>query len=63
MIEKQIDEIFLLSERQPVLTADETEAVAKFEQERLQVGDQAVFQFAFLDRAADAEEFQVVGTL
>ena len=49
--------------RQPVLAADEAEAVAEFEQERLQTGDQPVFEFAFLDRPADAEELEVVGTL
>ena len=33
VIEKQVDEILLLAQRQPVLTADKAEAVAEFEEE------------------------------
>ena len=50
-------------EGQPVLAADEAEAVAEFEEERLQAGDQPVFEFALLHLPADAEEFEVVGAL
>ena len=63
MVEEEIDEILLLPEGDPVLAADEAEAVAEFEQEGLQAGDEAVFEFAFPHGAAQAEELQVVGTL
>ena len=46
-----------------MLAADETEAVAKFEQEGLQPRDQAVFEFTFLDRLPEAKKLEVVGTL
>jgi hypothetical protein len=62
VIEKQINEILLLAEREPVLAADEAETVAEFEEEHLEAGDQPVFEFALLDRAFEAEEFEVVGT-
>ena len=63
MVEEQVDEILLLSQRQPVLAADKAEAVAEFEKERLQAGDQPVFQLPLLHLPADAEEFEIVGTL
>ena len=50
-----------LPEGEAVLAADEAEAVAEFEQEGLQAGDEAVFEFAFLHGPAEAEEFEVVG--
>lgn len=46
-LQEEIDEILLLPEGDPVLAADEAEAVAEFEQEGLQAGDEAVFQFTF----------------
>jgi len=60
VIEKEVDEILLLPQRQPVLAADEAEAVAEFEDEVTQPFDEPFFQCAFLNRPADAEEFQVV---
>src|SRR5579872_5316322 len=63
MVEKQINVVLLLSQGQPVLTTHKAEAVAEFEKERLQAGDQAVFEFAFLNGAAEVEEFQVVRAL
>ena len=53
VVEEQVDEILLLPEREPVLAADETEAVAEFEQEGLQAGDEPVFEFAFLARRGE----------
>ena len=47
----------------PVLAADEAEAVAEFEDEVAQLFDQAVFKFAFLDLAVDAQEFEAVAAL
>ena len=44
-----------------MLAAHKAETVAEFEQERLQTGNEAVFKFTLLDRAADAEELQAVG--
>ena len=61
VVEEQINEILLLPQREPVLAADEAEAVAEFEDEGLQPGDEPVFEFALLHGAADAEEFEVVG--
>ena len=50
VVEKQVDEILLLTQRQAVLAAHEAETVAEFEEERLQAGDQPVFEFPLLDR-------------
>jgi len=63
VVEEEVDEILLFPEGDPMLAADEAEAVAEFEQEGLQARDEAVFEFAFPHGAAQAEEFQIVGTL
>jgi len=42
---------------------DEAEAVAEFEEEGLQARDEAVFEFALANGAAQAEELEVGGTL
>ena len=63
VVEEEVDEILLFPEGDPVLAADEAEAVAEFEQEGLQARDEAGFEFAFPHGAAQAEKFQIVGTL
>jgi hypothetical protein len=45
------------------LAPDEAEAVAQFEQEGLQPGDEAILQLAFLHGLFKAEELEVVGAL
>ena len=57
------DEILLMPKREPVLAADEAETVSKFQEKSLQAGDQPIFEFALLDRAAEAKEFEVIGAL
>lgn len=48
MVEKQVNEVLLLAQGDAVLAADKAEAVAELEQERLQAGDQPVFELASL---------------
>lgn len=63
MVEEQIDEVVLLPQQQPMLAADEAEAVAQLQDEILELVDQVILQLALPDGLADAEEFEVVGAL
>src|SRR5262249_6123286 len=60
VVEKQVHEILLVPKRQPVLSPDKAKAVAQFQDELLQPPDQVILQLAFLQRAAKAEEFEIV---
>jgi len=63
VIEEEIDEILFFAKGDAVLAPDEAKAVAEFEQEALQTGDEPVFEFAFFHRLAEAEEIEAVGVL
>lgn len=60
MVEKQVHEILLFPQREPVLPPDEAEAVAKFQNELLQPRSQPVLQFALLHPSLQPEELQMV---
>ena len=63
MIEEQVDEVFVAPERDAVLAADETEAVAQLQNEVAQSVDRSIFEFALLHLLPDAQELQVVAAL
>jgi hypothetical protein len=60
MVEEEVYVILFSAQSEPVLTADEAEAVTEFKEELLQSLNQPVLEFALLPGAADAEEFEVV---
>lgn len=63
VVEEQIDEILLFAKGEAVLPADETKAVAEFQNEALHLRDQAVLQVSFRHLPVDAEEFEAVAGL
>ncbi|MPN57039.1 hypothetical protein SDC9_204733 [bioreactor metagenome] len=63
MVKEEIEEEFLITYFDPVLAADEGKATPKFEQEFLNVGKQAGFQFALVKGFFQGEEVENVGVL
>jgi len=60
VIEEEVDEILLFPKGDAVLATDEAKAVAEFEQEGLQAGNEPVFEFAFFHCLAESEEIEAV---
>jgi len=63
VVEQEVDGVFLLPCRDPVLATDEAEPVAQLQQELLKPGNQAGLELTLPDGPADPEEFQAVGAL
>ncbi len=61
MIEEQVEVEIIVADIEAVLPADEGEALAEFEQEFLEVGEQAGFQFALMEGLFEREEVEDVG--
>src|SRR5690606_13543863 len=60
VIEKQVYEIFLGTQRQSVLAADKAETIAELENKLLQSAYEPVFKFPFLNGAGNTQELQAV---
>jgi len=63
VVKQQIDEVLLIPKDEPVLPADEAEAIAQFEDEALEFVDKPVLQLPLTNRLADSEKFEVVAAL
>ena len=61
VVEQQVDVEVLLADVEVILPPDEGEALAEFQQELLQVGQQAGFQFALVEGLFEREEVEDVG--
>ena len=63
MVEKEVEVKLAVADRERVLAADEGEAATEFEQEFLDVGDEAGLQFALLEGFGEGEEVEEVRVL
>ena len=63
MVEKEVEVKLAVADFEAVLAADEGEAATEFEQEFLDVGDEAGLQFALLEGLGEGEEVEEVRVL
>jgi hypothetical protein len=63
VVEKQVDEVLLATDGQPMLPSYEAKAVPELKDERLQRIDQPGFEFPLLKGVCDAKEFEIVAAL
>jgi hypothetical protein len=63
MVEKQVEVKLAVADGERVLAADEGKAATEFEQEFLDVGDEASLEFALLEGLGEGEEVEEVGVL
>ena len=58
MIEQQVDVVVLVTDIEPVLPTDKSEAPTEFEQEPFPVPDELGFQFALLERFGEGQKVE-----
>ena len=63
VVKKEIKIELVVAEFEPVLTTDKGEAAPEFEEELLDVREQAGFQFALVERLLHGQEVEEIGVL